>query len=204
LDIESLINPTEIEELARQYGPIERRSYSLEVDKKNFEYWREALVKKRRGEVVLVVNRPDGMILHTKDFYPPGTYRLPSGGVKWGESVLSALHREAWEEMGLEIEVERFQGLLEYELRCQEETMTFVSYVFLVRGGEGKLIPQDEGERITSFRQVPVAELSAVTDSLRGLEGDWRDWGEFRAIVHDFVLEMMGGIGDDNVTPEVR
>jgi ADP-ribose pyrophosphatase YjhB (NUDIX family) len=163
------------------------------MGKKNFEYCRGKLAKKRRGEVVLVVERPDGLILHTKEFYPPGTYRLPSGGVKWGESVLSALHREAWEEMGLQIEVERFLGLLEYELRCQEETMTFVSYVFLVRGGEGKLIPQDEGERITSFCQVPVAELAAVGDSLRALEEDWRDWGEFRAIAHDFVVEMIGG-----------
>jgi ADP-ribose pyrophosphatase YjhB (NUDIX family) len=193
LDIERLINPEEIEELARQYGPIERRSYSLEVGKKNFEYWRRALAKKRRGEVVLVIERPDGVILHTKDFYPPGIYRLPSGGVKWGESVLSAVHREAREEMGLEIEVERFLGLLEYELRCQQETMPFVSYVFLVRGSGRELAPRDRKERILSFRQVSVAELSAVAESLRALEGDWRDWGEFRAIVHDFVVEMMGG-----------
>lgn len=193
MDIERLINPEEIEELARQYGPIERRSYSLEVGKKNFEYWRRALAKKRRGEVVLVIERPDGVILHTKDFYPPGIYRLPSGGVKWGESVLSAVHREAREEMGLEIEVERFLGLLEYELRCQQETMPFVSYVFLVRGSGRELAPRDRKERILSFRQVSVAELSAVAESLRALEGDWRDWGEFRAIVHDFVVEMMGG-----------
>lgn len=190
LDIAGLINPEEIENLARRYGPIERRSYSLEIGKKNFEDWQKALAK-RRGEVVLVVQRPAGVILHTKDFYLSGTYRLPSGGVKWGESILQALHREAQEEMGLDVEVERFLGLLEYEFRYQEETMPFVSYVFLVRGGEGGLVPQDEGERITSFRQVPLAELPAVANRLRGLEGDWRDWGEFRALAHDFVAEMM-------------
>jgi len=194
LGIETLINPEEIEELARLYGPIERRSYSLEVGRRNFEDWRRELAKKRRGEVVFVVKQPAGLILHTKDFYPPGTYRLPSGGVGWGESVLSALHREAREEMGLEVEVDRFLGLLEYEFRCQEETMPFVSYVFLVREAGGELAPQDKEERILSFCQVPVAELSAVADSLRAMEGDWRDWGEFRVIVHDFVVEMIGGI----------
>jgi len=148
----------------------------------------------RRGEVIFVVERPAGVILHTKDIYPSGTYRLPSGGVSWGESVLSALHREVREEMGLEIEVKRFLGLLEYQFRCQEEALPFVSYVFLVRGGKGELIPQDEEERILSFRQVTVAELAAVADSLRAVEEDWRDWGEFRAIAHDFVVEMMGGI----------
>jgi ADP-ribose pyrophosphatase YjhB (NUDIX family) len=194
VNIGSLINPEEIEQLSRQYGPIERRGYSLEVSKRNFEDWQGEVVEKRRGEVVLVVKRPAGVILHTKDFYPPGTYRLPSGGVKWGESVLSALHREAQEEMGLEIEVERFLGLLEYEFRCQEETMPFVSYVFLVREAGGELAPQDEEEHILSFRQVPLAELSAVADSLRAMEEDWQDWGEFRAIAHDFVVEVMEGI----------
>ncbi len=146
----------------------------------------------RRGEVIFVVERTGGLILHSKDTYPPGTYRLPSGGVGWGESVLSALHREVREEMGLEIEVERFLGLLEYEIRCKEEMLPFVSYVFLVRGGKGELIPQDEEEHITSFRQVPAAELAEVADSLRGIEEDWRDWGEFRALAHDLVVETIG------------
>ena len=194
MDIETLINPEEIEALARQYGPVERRSYSLEVGRRNFEYWRRELVEKRRGEVVFVVRGPGGLILHTKDFYPPGTYRLPSGGVRWGESVLSALHREAREEMGLEVEVDRFLGLLEYEFRCQGEMMPFVSYVFLMRDDGREPTPQDEGEHILSFRQVPVAELAAVANNLRALEEDWRDWGEFRAIAHQFVLEVMGGI----------
>jgi ADP-ribose pyrophosphatase YjhB (NUDIX family) len=153
---------------------------------------------------VLVVQRPDGVILHTKDYYPPGTYRLPSGGVEWGESVLSALHREAREEMGLTIEAEHLLGILEYELRCEEQTLPFVSYVFLVRGSGGELIPQDETEHILSFRQMPVAELAAVADSLRALKGNRRDWGEFRAIAHDFVVEMMGGTRDDDGAPEVR
>ena len=192
MDIETRINPEEIEELARQYGPIERRSYSLEVGKKSFEDWQRALVNNRRGEVVFVVQQPVGLILHTKDFYPPGTYRLPSGGVRWGESVLSALHREAQEEMGLKVDC--FLGLLEYEFCCQGETMPFVSYVFLVREADGELAPQDKEEHILSFCQVPVAKLSAVADSLRAMEGDWRDWGEFRAIAHDFVVEMMGSI----------
>jgi ADP-ribose pyrophosphatase YjhB (NUDIX family) len=191
LDLESLINPQEIEELVKRYGPIKRRSLSLEIGRRHFEDWQRALAK-RCGEVVLVVRWHDEVILHCKDFYPPGTYRLPSGGVKWGESVLSALHREAREEMGLEIEVEHFLGLLEYEFRCQEETMSFVSYVFLVRGIGEELAPQDEEEQIASFQQVPLAELPAVAASLRALEEEWRDWGEFRAIAHDLVVETMG------------
>jgi len=83
LNIEDLINPQEIEELARRYGPIQRRSFSLKWDGEGCEYWRSALAQ-RRGEVIFLFERPGGLILHTKDIYPPDTYRLPSGGASSG------------------------------------------------------------------------------------------------------------------------
>ena len=203
MDIEDLIDPQEIEELTNQYGPIERRSYSLPRGGERCEYWREALAQ-RRGEVIFLVKRPAGLILHTKDIYPPGTYRLPSGGVNWGESVLNALHREVREEMGLEIEVERFLGILEYEFRSEEDMLPFISYVFLVSDHGGEPVSQDEEENILAFRQAPVAELSAVADSLRAVEDDWREWGEFRALGHDFVVEVLGDVRHVEDAPEIR
>ena len=193
MDIESLINLEEIEELARRYGPIQRGSYSVKMDRAQFEYWRDKLTTKCRGEVVLVVEYPNGVVLHTKDFYPPGIYRLPSGGVKWDESVLHALHREAHEEMNLQIEIKRCLGILEYEFCCGEEKLPFVSYIFLVEGDKKELAAQDHEEHIVSFRRVPATELPAVADSLRRLGGNWKDWGQFRALAHDFVAEVMGG-----------
>ena len=193
LDIENLINPTEIEALASEYGPIQRRKCSVKMDREQFEYWRDKLTTKCRGEVVLVVEYPNGVVLHTKDFYPPGIYRLPSGGVKWDESVLHALHREAHEEMGLQIKIKRCLGILEYEFCCGETKLPFVSYVFLVEGDKEELAAQDHEEHITSFRRVPARELATVADSLRRLEGKWKDWGQFRSLAHDFVAEVMGG-----------
>jgi hypothetical protein len=40
---------------------------------------------------------------------------------------------------------------------------------------------------------VPAAELAEVADSLRAIGEDWRDWGEFRALAHDLVVETIGG-----------
>ncbi|MFQ6058676.1 MAG: NUDIX hydrolase [Anaerolineae bacterium] len=186
-----MIDPREIGALAARYGAPERRRFALKFGEKEFNYWREKSAH-RRGEVVLVIRRPNRwVLLHTKGFYPPGTYRLPSGGVRWGEEVLSALYREAREETGLKVEVERFLGLIEYEFRHAGQALPFVSYVFLVREVGGELATQDAGEQITAFREVPLEELGAVARELEALTGWWRDWGRFRALAHRLVSEVL-------------
>ena len=70
-----LINEVEISELNADYGPGERRQVALEVSAQTFDDWLRKMVTKanRRGEVVLVIQRPDGQtLLHTKRFYPEG------------------------------------------------------------------------------------------------------------------------------------
>ncbi len=187
-----LIDEKEVAELARRYGPLERRHYVLEMGERTFADWRE-VSNDRRGEVALFILRPSGnVILHAKEFYPEGIYRVPTGGIERGEDVVTAVHREAREETGLTVAIERCLGVLEYEFRYRGETLPFVSYVFLLRENGGQLCPQDEGERITSFREVPLTELEAVARNLRAIEADWRDWGHYRAIAHSFVAEVLG------------
>jgi len=190
--LNDLIDEKEVAELARQYGPLERRHYVLEMGERTFAY-RQEVCDDRRGEVALFILRPSGtVILHTKEFYPEGIYRVPTGGIGWREDVVTAVHREAREETGLTVAIERCLGVLEYEFRYRGETLPFVSYVFLLRENGGQLCPQDEGERITSLWEVHLSELEAVARNLRALEADWRDWGHYRAIAHSFVAEVLG------------
>jgi 8-oxo-dGTP diphosphatase len=190
--LNDLIDERELTELAQRYGPLERRHYVLEMGEQLFTDWRE----KRgdcRGEVALFILRPSGnVILHTKEFYPKGVYRVPTGGIERGEDIVTAAHREAREETGLTVAIEHCLGVLGYEFHYQEETLPFVSYVFLLREKGGQLCPQDKGERIISLREVPLAELEAVARNLRALEADWRDWGHYRAIAHSFAAEVLG------------
>jgi membrane protease YdiL (CAAX protease family)/ADP-ribose pyrophosphatase YjhB (NUDIX family) len=186
-----LIDEKEVTELAQRYGPLERCHYVLEVGERVFTHWREERGD-CRGEVALFILRPSGnVILHTKEFYPEGIYRVPTGGIERGEGVVTAVHREAREETGLTVAIERCLGVLEYELRYREKTLPFVSYVFLLRENGGQLCPQDEGERITFLREVPLTELEAVAHSLRAIEADWRDWGHYRAIAHSFAADCL-------------
>jgi ADP-ribose pyrophosphatase YjhB (NUDIX family) len=135
--------------------------------------------------------------VHTKAQYPPGTYRLLTGGVKPREAVLRAALREAHEETGLGIEIARFAGVIGYTFRHlgTPRQMAFVSYVFVARADDSEPAVQDPDERITGFRYIPPADLHAIARELRDLPFGWNDWGHFRAPAHELVAELMAQEG---------
>lgn len=193
-----LVDEAEVADLFARFGPGDRRELVIDMTPNTFAEWWEALVERpnRRGEVVLVMQRPNRhVLLHTKVDYPPMTYRLPTGGVHPGEAVLDALHREAAEETGLAVEVRRCLGVIGYEFRCRadERRVAFASYVFLAGVDYSEPAVQDPEEDIMDFLFVHPDRLPDFARSLRRMAPDWRDWGRFRAHGHDLAAEGLRG-----------
>ncbi|MGD8626478.1 MAG: NUDIX hydrolase [Anaerolineae bacterium] len=190
---ENYFDPAEEEVLSSRYGPTLRRDSLFALNEIAYDYWQMA-ISNRRAEVVLAVQRPGGELLfHRKESYPPGTYRLPSGGIGREETVLDALAREQWEELGQRLPPAAMPGLIHYRL-CRDGTeIPFASYLFLLRP-EGEVTPtvHDPNEAIAEFRWLGPAELPAVSGHLRGLVPAWRNWGRYRAIAHDLLAEFLG------------
>ena len=189
-----LMDEAEISQLRAEYGPSQRWRMVLEMSGPSFDDWLRKMVTSpnRRGEVVLAIQRPDGrMLLHTKRFYPEGIYRLPSGGVHPDEPVLSGVIREAKEETGLDVSIDRFLGTIEYEFCHGDQRLFFVSYVFLVQAEDNQPVVEDPEEQITGFRYVAVAEIPAVAAQLRALPLEWADWGRFRAPPHYLLVDAL-------------
>jgi ADP-ribose pyrophosphatase YjhB (NUDIX family) len=189
----SLLRDAELAELDERFGPGRPRKVSIGTTRDGYEYWYRKLIGKgNRGEVTLVVQRPDGQVLlHTKTFYPAGVFRLLTGGIHAGEPVLSGATREAHEETGLLISVERFLGWVDFEFRCEDRRIRYTSYVLLMRTGDQAPIPPDDAELISGFRYAPPEELSRVAEQLRSLPPDWASWGLFRAPAHEMVADAL-------------
>jgi 8-oxo-dGTP pyrophosphatase MutT (NUDIX family) len=150
--------------------------------------------QQRRGEVVIVVPNKQGELwLHTKAFYPAGIYRLMTGGVEAGEKPHLALQREAREETGFKIKIDRCLAVITYTLRKSDEPLAipFVSYVFLTKPEKGQPRPLDPKENIAGFKAVSVSALKQVPHQLRSLEGKLGDWGKFRAVAHEVVGQVL-------------
>ena len=142
----------------------------------------------RRSEVAMAIRRPSGSILlQTKAFYPPGTFRLPTGGIKDGEDVEHALLREVHEESNLDVEIERLVAVIDHSVLNGKTP--FRSYMFLLRETGGMLKVNDPDEQISGWDECDVAGLESAAQNLRGLDGTWRRWGQFRAV----ALEVLAG-----------
>jgi ADP-ribose pyrophosphatase YjhB (NUDIX family) len=144
----------------------------------------------RRSEVAMAIRRPSGgILLQTKAFYPPGTFRLPTGGIKEGEDVEHALLREVHEESNLDVEIERLVAVIDHS--AVDTKTSFRSYMFLLREVGGTLKVNDPDEKISGWDERDVAGLTRAASDLRGLEGTWRRWGQFRAIVLDVLTDAV-------------
>ncbi len=190
----TIVDGNELEELARTYGDLDIRWARYEFNEPYFRQWQKKMddSHERRGEVVLVLQNEQGeVLLHSKSFYPDNSYRLPTGGIKYGESVRDALVRETFEETGMKMISERLFATLLYEFRHREQVVPFVSYIFQVTPDHCKPQTQDDRERISGFTWIAAAELESVAAHLKSLSQDWKEWGEFRALAHEIAAEKL-------------
>ena len=206
---------TEIAGLAARYGSPRRVEVALEG-----QPFHPLSQTDRYGEVCMVVRRPGGKLLTAiKTFYPAGCFRLLTGGVGHGEPIGDALLREVAEETGLEVAVRQFLAVIEYRLEARGDRQlgtgdrspiasslspgaySFATFAFVLDEVGGTLEVHDPSERIGAFRELAVAELPALAETLERapdaydeeIAGWWHDWGRFRAVVHRVVYDVLRG-----------
>lgn len=112
----------------------------------------------RAHDITLFIFRGEELALIRKPIHPPGVFRAPSGGLNPQEPFEEGAKREAWEETGLEIELERYLLRIQVQFICDEESIEWSSHVFSARAVDGELAPQDTKE-IEATRWATLEEL---------------------------------------------
>lgn len=186
-----MIDEGEVQALALRFGPPARRHFDLAADLYMYAYrWREDV--DRRAEVVFAIQHENGeILLHTKAWYQPTFFRLPSGGIGLDEGVEDALFREIAEETGLAVTPKRFLGLYTYDFHFGETRRSFASYVFHLTTPEAVPHCADNWE-VAGYSSVMPYQMGHVAHTLRTLEGKRKVWGQWRALCHDLIYETLG------------
>ena len=157
-----------------------------------FNQIRSAVRHDRRGEVVFCVVRPNGKIISiTCDEYPRGIYRIPTGGVCYGEDIINAVFREIKEELGLDARIRSFAGVVRIRFEHGGDSEMFYSYIFILDEIGGHLLEDASDDEISAIREVDLDELEEIVAELGAIKGKWHDWGQFRYITSDAVRRYL-------------
>ena len=117
---------------------MNEKRLSVELKQHCMSIWKKPWAK-RRGRVSLVVVLDNRFAIGR--IPPSGFWFLPGGGIEEDESIEQAAKREAQEELGLEIEIQRILGAFRITLVCTEtgeqvETLPFISILATPTGGK--------------------------------------------------------------------
>jgi len=149
-----------IREVEQRYGtPVEiAREYEMTAEQ--LDVVRLGMKHGRCHDVTLVIVDDERNIVVTrKPSYPPGAFRTPSGRVEVGESFDDGAIREAKEETGLDIVLEKYLIRANVRFRCGSDVIDWTTHVLQARPTGGTLQPLDTKE-IVEARKATIAEIT--------------------------------------------
>lgn len=191
------LDPRDLAALEARYGAPRDLALEEEFSDEGFRLLRFSMRDGRAHDVTLFIRYalPGGpadpearFVVIRKPSYPPGAYRAPSGGVRPGEPFEAGALREAWEETGLEVVLERYLLRVHAAFTRRDERARWTSHVFAARAVGGDLDPKDTRE-ISGVRLATVEELrgeiraALMASGLGGLR--------YRALLTDATLDCL-------------
>ena len=174
--------------MRERYGNPTRLEWRGEVSEAEFLLASGRPGSTRRHDVTLFIFDGDRLALIRKPMYPPGLWRTPGGGVDPGEDVGAGAAREALEETGLEIELERYLVATDAVFTHAGTSLDWHTHVFSARALGDVLDPQDPRE-IEAARWGTATELAGPIRERLLATGRalWR----YRVALHDAALAAL-------------
>jgi ADP-ribose pyrophosphatase YjhB (NUDIX family) len=143
---------------------------------------------RRRHDVTLFVENRDRLVLIRKPHFDAGVWRTPGGGVKPGEDFVAGVVREALEETGAAVELQRYLVRADATFRRVGAAVEWQTHVFSAVTDADELAPIDT-EEIEVARWGTRAELAGPIRA-RLLETGRAFW-RYRAALHDATLAAL-------------
>jgi 8-oxo-dGTP pyrophosphatase MutT (NUDIX family) len=175
-----------------RYGHPRLLEIQLEISPEEREMVRRSRKAGRSHDITLLIFQGAELVLIKKPFFPAGAYRAPSGGLLPGESLEAGVRREAYEETGLEIELEAYLVHMRARFTCRGAVENWISDVFAARALDERLCAHDT-EEIAEVRWGTLEELQGpIRRTL--LETGWPLF-RYRVLLTDAAVEVLGKLG---------
>ena len=181
-----------LNKIERKYGVLDILHTRYTMNRAEFDLLELSMRNGRRHDVTLFISNEekDKIVVIRKPSYPKGVYRPPSGGIEPGEDFEIGARREAYEETGLEIKLQKYALRSHVDLAFEDEIVAWASHVLAARVIGGRLEPVDKKE-IAGVRWATINELR--TDLLVRLQQSDSSGLQYRAELQDATLKQYGG-----------
>lgn len=180
-----------LDEAVRRWGEPCRLAYETEISERERDLIRHSRRDERSHDVTLFIEHAGRYAVIAKPQYPPGGWRAPGGGVARGEALEAGALREALEETGLSVALERYLLHIDARFTCGADLEPWHTEVFLARAASDVLAPRDT-------REIAAARW-ATRDELQGpirdvLLGTGRALFGYRVALTDWAFARMDGL----------
>ncbi len=158
-----------LKDIEQRYGTPRELSMSFAMNSSEFQNLKDSMKDGRDSDVTLFILKGSKIIVIAKPWYPKGLYRAPSGGLKPDEDPRLCAKREAYEETGTKIKLDRYILRIKVTFTCDQRRVDWTSHVFTAKYLSGDLKPVDTRE-IREVNLLSLDELAALKEEL--LESD--------------------------------
>jgi ADP-ribose pyrophosphatase YjhB (NUDIX family) len=187
------ISADTILELERRYGKPDEASFRYEMTDREFEMVLRSQKHGRSHDVTLFIVEGEKIVVIKKPMYPAGAYRAPSGGVEPGEEFEKGALREAYEETGLVVGLNRYLVRSKVTFGCRDRVIDWTSHVFSATPLGGMLEPVDTHEIV----EARFATRDEILGSIReALLASGSTGLRYRAALTDAVMSRMIALGE--------
>jgi ADP-ribose pyrophosphatase YjhB (NUDIX family) len=143
----------------------------------------------RTHDVTLIIlDRAQRLALIRKPHFADGVWRPPGGGIKPGEDVVAGAVREALEETGLHVELDRYLVATNAAFRNAGRELHWRTHLLSARTEDGVLSPSDAAE-IAAARWGTLEELAGPLRERLLATG--RAFWRYRVALHDAALSAL-------------
>jgi 8-oxo-dGTP pyrophosphatase MutT (NUDIX family) len=172
-----------LEPIRKRYG--EPAILEWEGDISELEHGMATYDPLRTHDVTLFILNGPRLALIRKHPFPPDIWRPPGGGVKPGEDFVEAVQREAFEETGLRVELERYLVEARARFVYRPAGLDWRTHVFLATTSDEAIEPIDT-EEIAEARWGTLEELAGPLRERLLATG--RAFWRYRVALHDAAL----------------
>jgi ADP-ribose pyrophosphatase YjhB (NUDIX family) len=178
-----------IQEMEKRYGRPRHLTLTCEIKPPEMSMLQGSKKHGRNHDVTLFIFRDyryQEIAAIAKHMFPPGAWRAPSGAANPGEDLEAGTLREAREETGLEVTLDRFILHNHVRFDCGLETEYWRSLVFTAMAPEGELGHLDE-EEIRETKWISLDELQGPVRQV--LLSTGMGLFAYRVALHDAAVE---------------